>query len=96
MLTECQGIILCNSKVYIPEGLRVTDLERVHEGHQGVVKCQRRFRQLFWWHGFSSSIKQFMAERRTCIESGTIKDQPSIGINLPDEPWSEVGTDALT
>ena len=96
MLTERQGIIFCNSRVYIPEELRATYLERAHEGHQGVVKCQRRSRQLFWWPGVSSSIKQFIAKCRTCIESGAIKDQPSIGINLPDEPWSEVGTDVLT
>ena len=96
MLTGRQGIIKCNSRVYIPEGLQATHLERAHEGHQGLVKCQRRSRQLFWWPGVSSSIKQFKVECRTCIESGAIKDQPSIGINLPGEPWSEFGTDVLT
>ena len=78
MLTECQGIILCNSRVYIPEGLRVTYLEIVHEGHQGVVK----------W--FSSSIKQFMAERasslgqsRTSLQSGlTFRMNPGLRLVL--------------
>ena len=61
-----------------------------------MVKCQSKSRQLFWWPGASFSIKQFVAECKICIESGTIKDQSSIGINLPDEPWSMVGTDVLT
>ena len=87
---------MCNSIVFTPEGLRATYLERAHKGHQGVVKCQRMSRQLFWWPGASSSIKQFVAECRTCIESGAIKDQPSIGVNLPNEPWSEISTDVLT
>ena len=87
---------MCNSRVYILEGLRATYLEKAHEGHQGVVKYQRRSRQLFWWFEVSLPIKQFVAECRTCIESGAIKDQPSIGINFSDEPWSEAGTDVLT
>ena len=39
MLTGRQGIIKCNSRVYIPEGLQATHLERAHEGHQGLVNA---------------------------------------------------------
>ena len=32
-------------------------LERIHESHQGIVKCKQRARDILFWSGMSSQIE---------------------------------------
>ena len=92
-LTMCGNIIMHGSRVYVPVSLREVYLKRCHEGHQGVEKCRRRARQLFWWPTVSSDIECYVKECETCIKQGRIKHQPAMEQPLPKRPWDEIGAD---
>ena len=92
-LTTYGGIILFDSRLYIPEGLRDKYLHRCHEAHQGIEKCRRRARQLFWWPSVSSDIETYISTCETCIKRGQVKHQPVEEQPLPAGPWQEIATD---
>ena len=94
-LTTYGDIILYNTRFYIPKSLRGKYLELCHEGHQGIVKCQRRARQLFWWPGCSSDIDELISKCDICTKFRKYKHQPLAEPCLPDGPWVELGSDIL-
>lgn len=47
------GLLLKDTRI-IPEKLREEMLYRIHEGHQGIVKCRARAHQAVWWLGLST------------------------------------------
>jgi hypothetical protein len=61
----------------IPSALRLEILDRIHTGHQGMVKYRESFRQSIWWPELSTKLeetredfrhlrKMCPAEERTC------------------------------
>ena len=92
-ITLYGDIIMYESRLFIPESLRNKYLELCHEGHQGITKCQRRARQIFWWPGCSSDIEEFVAKCDICTKFSRIKHQPIEDVGLPDGPWIELGSD---
>ena len=94
-LTTYGDIILYNSRFFIPKSLRAKYLELCHEGHQGIVKCQRRARQIFWWPGCSSDIENLVGKCSLCVKYRKYKHQPLAEPTLPSGPWVELGSDIL-
>ena len=92
-LTLIDNLLYFDDRVYIPEVLRDKYLSICHEGHQGINKCRRRARRLFWWPGLSSDMKDYVAKCNTCIRNSQIKHQPMFESELPDGPWEIVATD---
>ena len=45
VLSTHDGLLLKGTRLVIPSSLRNGVLEKIHEGHQGVVKCRERARQ---------------------------------------------------
>ena len=52
-LTIVQGILMMANRIVIPSALRLDVLDRIHEGHQGIVKCPATARESVWWPGLS-------------------------------------------
>ena len=48
-LSVVDGLVLMNARLYVPKGLMRRVLERLHTGHQGVVRTIRRARDSVWW-----------------------------------------------
>ena len=94
-LTLYGDIIMYESRLFIPKALRSKYLALCHEGHQGITKCQRRARQIFWWPGCSKDIEEFIAKCDTCTKFSKVKHQPVEDFGLPDGPWLELGSDTL-
>ena len=92
-LTTCGNLILFDSRVYVPKKLRGVYLRRCHEGHQGIEKCRRRARQLFWWPTVSVDIEDFVNKCEICVKRSLIKHQPVVDEPLPRGPWEEVAAD---
>ena len=94
-LTEYGGLILFDSRLYIPKSLREKYLQRCHEGHQGINKCRRRAQEIFWWPLVTKEIADFVRNCNVCIKSSAVKHQPMYESQLPSRPWEEVGTDVF-
>ena len=43
-LITVDGLVLRGAHIVIPKSMRKYILERIHEGHLGIVKCKRRAR----------------------------------------------------
>ena len=50
------GLLLKGARIVIPSALRLSILDQLHSGHQGVTKCRARAQQTVWWPGPGSRI----------------------------------------
>jgi hypothetical protein len=92
-LTEYEGLIMLDYRLYVPHSLRDVYLRRCHSGHQGIGKCRRRAQELFWWPSVGEDIAKHVTDCHTCIKLRAIKHEPVAESPLPEAPWREVGTD---
>ena len=65
--------------------LRKDALNRLHEGHFGIVKCTELARDAIYWSDMYQEIKEWISKCELCqaLMSGT----------PPDKPWDSVATD---
>ncbi|KAJ0023870.1 hypothetical protein NQD34_003769 [Periophthalmus magnuspinnatus] len=92
-LTVKDGLLLKDTRLVIPSAMRNQVLEKIHEGHQGVVKCKARARQTVWWPGLSQQISEMVLKCRTCIQERHNSSEPLMPTEYPVRPWQRVGTD---
>ncbi|UYV78630.1 K02A2.6-like, partial [Cordylochernes scorpioides] len=90
------GILLKGSRYVIPENIRKGLLQRIHEGHLGIVKCRERAKGSVWWPRITSEIEEMVRTCPMCIEERTNRHQPLIPSELPNCPWEKVGIRGLT
>ena len=81
------------NRLYIPPSLRADILEKLHEGHLGIVKCRARARETVWWPGISSQIKSKVDRCDICIKYRTPPVEALISSEIPKYPWQIVGSD---
>ena len=89
-LSVKDGILMRGNRLVIPSALRLEMLDRIHTGHQGIVKCRERARQSIWWPGLSIQLEELVKNIATCRKC---VQQPLIPSNFPESPWQRVGTD---
>lgn len=66
-------------------------LQRLHDGHQGIVKCRERARGSVRWSRISRDIQNTVSACKHCQESKpTQKREPLITTPLPSRPWEKV------
>ena len=46
-LTIGDDLLLCGGRTVVPEELQKETLQKLHEGHQGIVRCRLGPRQLY-------------------------------------------------
>ena len=91
-LSVKDGILMRGNRLVIPSALRLEMLDRVHTGHQGIVKCRERARQSIWWPGLSRQIEELVKNCATCRKCVQQRSEPLIPSNFPETPWQRVGT----
>ena len=82
-------------RIAIPTCLQQDTLSRIHQGHQGIVKCRLRVRTSVWWPRISQQIREMIQKCISCCESFQIRCEPMIPSSLPQRPWEKTGTDLL-
>ena len=92
-LSVQNGLLVRGSRLVIPVSMQPEILRRVHEGHQGIVKCRERARQSVWWPGMSKQLQEVVLNCRTCCQYRTQKAEPLLPSSLPTLPWQKVGCD---
>ena len=86
-------LLLRGCRIVIPTALRRDILEKLHTGHQGIVKCRERARQSVWWPGLSTQLLQKVKDCSICCKEHSQPAEPLITSELPELPFQKVGTD---
>jgi hypothetical protein len=92
-ITVQEGLLLFRDRLIIPEILRFDILERIHTGHQGIVKCRALARDCVWWPQMSVQIESMVKECPVCIKERPVPPEPLITTNTPAYPFQKVGMD---
>ena len=88
------GLVLKGERVVIPQEMREEILQKVHEGHQGQVKCKLRAKECVYWPDINKDIEKETARCQTCQEHAkSQRKEPMAEMELPTRPWQIVGTD---
>lgn len=92
-LTVEEGLLLKDTRLVIPAAMRNDVLNRLHEGHQGVVKCKARARETVWWPGLGQHITEMVLKCRTCLPERRNHSEPLMPSECPERPWQKLGAD---
>ena len=73
--------------------MRLDVLDKIHQGHQGIVKCRSRAKQSVWWPGISREILDMVKSCRVCAGYKVNTPEPLDTTEFPERPWQLVGID---
>ena len=90
-------IICRGERVVIPPTLRKDMMTRIHSSHMGVESCLRRAREILHWPNMNAEVKDFIENCEACRTYETKQSKETLqSHDVPDRPWSKVGTDLFT
>ena len=89
-------LLLHGNRVVIPTTLKQEILYKLHEGHQGIVKCCLCAKESVWWPGISDDINTFIHNCDTCCRDFPITTEPMMPTKLPERPWEKIASDLLS
>ena len=93
-LTVEDGLILKGEALVIPPVEREKILHKIHEGHQGITKCQYRARHCIYWPGINQDIKRMVESCATCQRHRPQEPrQPLKPTPAPERPWQHISAD---
>ena len=91
------GLILKRERVVIPKSQRSDIVERIHQAHQGVEKCQLRVRSCAFWPEINKDIEARVKKCEVCQESQNTQAKETLEPQeVPTRPWQVVGTDLFS
>ena len=83
-LSVVNGLIVCATRVMIPPGMRKEIFQKIHHGHQGLVKCRERANQTVWWQRMSNDIDGIVNNCIHCQQHRTSqRREPLLSAPLP-------------
>ena len=92
-LTIQQGLLMKGVRLVVPVDMRLAMLDKLHEGHQGVVKCRARTQCSVWWPGLSRQLEELVRNCTTCAKEHSNSAEPMIASDARLRPRQKVGTD---
>ena len=96
-LTIQDGIILRGERIVIPHKARAEMKKKIHAGHMGINSCLRRAREVIFWPGMSSEIRQLIESCDICATFADRQSPETLSLHpVPERPWDKVGTDLFT
>ena len=88
------GLIMKGQRIIIPKDQRPEILEKLHEAHQGIVKCQLRAKGCVFWHNINHDIEEMTKSCSVCQSHGKSQPpEPMKSHEIPSRPWQTVATD---
>ncbi|UYV72120.1 K02A2.6-like [Cordylochernes scorpioides] len=91
-MSVIDGLLMRNSRIYIPKSLSSKVLNSLHEGHLGIEKCRGRARSSVWWPRISQEFGELVRNCPNCIEERSNPQQPLIVSDFPSRPWEKTIT----
>ena len=95
-ISQVQGLLLKGPHLIILLSMRLEILNRIHNGHQGIVKWRRRNKDSVWWPGLDKQLEEMVTNCRKCIEHRKPNSEPMIPSAVPARPWQVLGTDLFS
>lgn len=92
-LSEKDGLVMMNSRLYVPVSMRSAMLERLHSGHQGMGRTYSRSRDSVWWPSLRREVLDMVESCPRCIMFRRMQHLPLRQTELPDRPWSSIAAD---
>ncbi len=93
-ITVEDDILYKGDRIIMPTSLRPQMLKKIHEGHQGIVKCKNMARDVLYWPSMGSEIETVVSKCSTCQSNRKQEaSEPMIPHEIPDRPYAKVGTD---
>jgi hypothetical protein len=69
-------------------------LNKIHEGHLGMVKCKQRARDVLYWPGLARELEEKGSKCQVCSEKQRQQPkEPLLPHEPPNRPWAKIGTD---
>ena len=88
------GILLHGEAILIPTMEREEFLCWIHEGHQGITKCQLCTQNCVYWLGINKEIQYVIKACETCQCFRPWQPCALLNPTLPStQPWQHIGTD---
>ncbi|PIK53023.1 hypothetical protein BSL78_10084 [Apostichopus japonicus] len=84
-------------RILIPKQCQNDILAKLHDAHQGMVKCQLRAKTAVFWPRINQDIEELVKACPICLENS--KSQPAEPLQsheVPTRPWQIIGTDLFT
>ena len=77
-ISVTEGLLLRGNRLIIPQSLRKEMLERLHEGHLGIVKCRARANCSVWSPNLSVQIQEKIERCDICNKEKTNQPEPML------------------
>lgn len=91
-----EDLLFYDTKIIVPQNLRIEMLQLIHETHFGIQKCKLRARQIMFWPKMSSDIENFVETCEICqLNKPANKKESLVQHDLPERPWQYLHSDFL-
>jgi hypothetical protein len=90
------GMILKGTRVVIPSLLQDLYLNKIHEGHQGISRCQQRAKMSIYWPGMKKDIENKVKMCAACQEHQRSQSkEPLMSVigDIPKIVWHTLSAD---
>lgn len=77
-VTVTKDLLLRDHHSVVPFEMRRDVIEKLHAGHQGIIKCRRRAQQSVWWSGLGKDVKEKTSNCTTCCQHQSLQVEPMI------------------
>ena len=95
-LTNGDVLLLHGQLIVVPTALQNETLKKLHDGHQGMVRCRLRASSAVWWLSLSKQLTDFIQKCIECARECKPNKEPLIPTPLPEYTWQQVATDLFT
>ena len=95
-ISQGQGFLLKGPRLIIPASIRLEILDRIHDGHQGIIKCSRRAKESIWWPGLGKQLEETVTNCHKCIEHPKPNRESMISSAVAERPWQVFETDLFS
>ena len=52
----------------MPSAMKRQVLDKIHKGHQGIVKCRECAKTSVWWPGLSREVQDMIENCKVCVK----------------------------
>lgn len=93
-LSTNHNVLTFQDRIVIPSTLRQDVLNKIHSGHQGIVKSRQIAQAAVWWPTINLDIADMCKLYAFCDEHKPSKpNSPLMPTKLPPRAWQKVGVD---